>query len=453
MKFYGDRWRRSGTDFAVRIELNTPESVLHHGLQVDDGTLALVFQDGRLLSTLAPGYHTFDNVLQRVLGLNKGKYAHAVLLDMRSAEVDFSFTGLQVSAGLLVDVQARLYFQITDPATFVSSLVGEAASTFSTEDMSRRFEPEVRDALQGAIASFDLNDLLVLGGVRSQVEDAITAPLQARLAPFGMTVSGLRLVDFHGTAVESARAKLGELAQLNREFELNRRLEEALRREKVEAFRSDEEAGDYYARITDEYGLRDAEREEKRKRWMQAAENQTQVEGLRQDYQLRRQEILHRLDEQALLHEHDFTDLKVKLAQDRLRLEETLAHDKARFDLEQEQRLQKANANKTIAEQGIDTLVKLKEAKLGVRRQEDAHELDLEAQRLKLRGDASLQALLSTLSGEQADRLLKFAELEIRKGLPAEQALAMVAEKSPEIAPAVADALRARVQTSSKNEE
>jgi len=444
VKFYGDRWRRSGSDFAVRVELNTPEAVLHHGLQVDDGTLAMIFQDGRLLSTLEPGYHTFDNVLQRVLGLDKGKYAHAVLLDMRSAEVDFSFSGLQVSGGLLVDVRARLYFQITDPQAFVATMVGEAASTFTTDDLSKRFGAEVRDALQGAIAGLDLNDLLVLGGVRSQVEEAITAPLQQRLVPFGMQVAGLRLVDFHGAAVEGARAKLGELAQLNREFELNRRLEEALRREKVEAFRSEEEAGDYYSRITDEYGLKDAEREEKKKRWMQAAENQTQIEGLRLDYQVRRQEILHRLDEQALVHQSDFAGLKAKLEQDRLRLNEALAHDKARFDQEQAQRLHKASTNKTIAEQGIDTLVKLKEAKLGVRKQEDEHELNLESQRLRLRGDAPLQALIATLPAEQADRLLKLAEMEMRKGLSAEQSLAMVAEKSPEISPAVADALRAR---------
>jgi len=40
--------------------------------------------------------------------------------------------------------------------------------------------------------------------------------------------------------------------------------------------------------------------------------------------------------------------------------------------------------------------------------------------------------------------VLKLAELEMRRGLSAEQALALVAEKSPEIAPAVADALRAK---------
>jgi hypothetical protein len=56
----------------------------------------------------------------------------------------------------------------------------------------------------------------------------------------------------------------------------------------------------------------------------------------------------------------------------------------------------------------------------------------------------SSSALLAVLSGEQADRVMKLAELEMRKGLDAEQALALIAEKSPEIAPAIAEALKAK---------
>lgn len=444
VKFYGDRWRRSATDFAVRVELNTPETVLHNGLQVDEGTLALIFQNGRLLSTLEPGYHTLNNFLQRVLGLDKGKQAHAILLDMRSAETTFEISGLQVAGNLPVDVRAVLLFQITDSKTFVSSMVKTEAATFTTEDLSRSFEPEVRDALQSAIAGLDLNDLLMLGGMRARVETEVVNALQPRLAAYGLKVVGLRLVDFLGQAVEGVRSKLGELAQLNREFDLNRRLEEALRREKVESFRSEQEARDYYAKITDEFGLRDAEREQLKKRWLQAAESQTQLEGVRHDYQVRRQEILNRLDEQALEHESEMAGVTAKITRDRAVFEEELRQQQARFDVQHDQRLKKAWADKVIAEQGIDTLAKLKAVKLEARKAEDAHEIALEAERIKLRGDASLQGLIATLPAEQADRLLKLAEMEMRKGLSAEQSLALVAEKSPEIAPSIAAALQAR---------
>jgi alanyl-tRNA synthetase len=42
--------------------------------------------------------------------------------------------------------------------------------------------------------------------------------------------------------------------------------------------------------------------------------------------------------------------------------------------------------------------------------------------------------------------VLKLAELEMRRGLGAEEALALVVEKSPEIAPAIAEALKGRFE-------
>jgi hypothetical protein len=89
-------------------------------------------------------------------------------------------------------------------------------------------------------------------------------------------------------------------------------------------------------------------------------------------------------------------------------------------------------------------LRKTLELKLKTRAAQEEQELRTEAERLRLRGGASVQALLATLPGEQADRVLRLAELEMRRGLSEEQALAMVAEKSPEIAPAIAEALKAR---------
>src|SRR5438876_11162976 len=85
--FYGDRWHRSPTDFAVRVDLAVPKTVLHHGIQVDEGTLALLFQNGEFKGTLGPGYHSLNSFFEPLAGLDKGKEAHAILLDTLGAEV------------------------------------------------------------------------------------------------------------------------------------------------------------------------------------------------------------------------------------------------------------------------------------------------------------------------------------------------------------------------------
>ena len=98
-----------------------------------------------------------------------------------------------------------------------------------------------------------------------------------------------------------------------------------------------------------------------------------------------------------------------------------------------------------VARAGVEALKLVKETKHELRAKEEDLNTRLEAERLKHRGEASMQALLASMTGEQADRLLKLAELEMRKGLSVEQALALVVEKSPgEIAPAIAEALKAK---------
>ena len=167
-------------------------------------------------------------------------------------------------------------------------------------------------------------------------------------------------------------------------------------------------------------------------------------DGLQQDYVLRRTEISNRLDEQKLRHESEMLDIRHELAGARLRFEEELRQQHERFRAGLEQQVAQAETDLEVARRGVDALKLVKDAKFAARAQEEELATKVEADRLAVRGQASIAALLATVGGEHGDRLLKLAELEMRKGLSAEQALALVAEKSPEIAPAVAEILRAR---------
>lgn len=446
--FYGDRWHRSAVDFAIRVQLNTPERCLHHGLQVEEGTLALLFQNGEFKGVLEAGYHTFDNFLQRLAGLDKGKEAHAVLLDAGAADVDFAVEGVRVAEQVPVDVRLRLLFKVADAREFARRFLGEASPTFTTRDLTARFEADVREALQEMLAARAADELMCELRVRQMVEGELVARLAPVLAREGLTIEGVRLADFGGAAVETIRAKLGEMASLNREAEVNRRLEDALREEKIAAFRDEQELQDYYERVTAEYGMKSFDREAEKKRFVAAADHRDRLEGLRTDYEARRAEISNRLDEQKLKQEGEILAVRHEVEQSAVRFEEDLRQQRARFEAGQEQQVVQSRTDLEVARQGLQALREVKEAKIEARRKEEEMDMHLEGERLRMRGDASLQALLATTAGEQADRLLKLAELEMRKGLDAEQALALVAEKSPEIAGAVAEALKAKYSAS-----
>ena len=235
-----------------------------------------------------------------------------------------------------------------------------------------------------------------------------------------------------------------DINRLNRELEVNRQLADATRAGKVDAYRDEQQLQDTYDRITHEMGLNTVARTEDRKRFVQSLEQQTTMEGLQLDYATRRAEIINRLDEQKLTHQSEIADAMQKIELRRAEFAEDMRQQRERFQESQGQQVHQSKTDLEVAKQGIDALKLVKQAKLEAREKEEKLELELEAGRLQLRGNASLQALLATLEGEKADRILKLAELEMRKGLSVEQAMAMVAEKSPEIAPAIAEAMRAK---------
>lgn len=442
-QFYGDRWHRSTEDFAARVELKSPATVLHQGLQIDDGTIALVFQNGRFTGLLEPGYHTFDNFLKRLLGFDKGQAAHAILIDTQAAEVDFMLEDLRVKNQVPVDARLRLLFQVKEPKLFAERVL-DGAVDFSTRDLTNRLQGDVRAAVQAALADHGLDEILTAANARDLIERGLTMQLQPALAPLGVSLEGVRLADFGGPAVSEMRTKLGEIDRLNRELEANRRLQDAVRAGKVDAYRDEQELNDAFNRITTELGLRAADREEARKRFVQAAENKTMIEGIRLDYEARRSEIVNRLDEQRLRHQSEIADAMNAVELRKVQFAEDMRQQRERFQTGQEQQVAQARTDLEVAKQGIEALRLVKGAKLEAKKAEDQHDVAMEAERLKVRGAADIRALLATVEGEKADRLLKLAELEMRRGLSVEQAMALIAEKSPEIAPAVAEVMRAK---------
>jgi hypothetical protein len=272
------------------------------------------------------------------------------------------------------------------------------------------------------------------------------------LANYGIQSTGVRLADFAGAAIDYIREKLGDISRLNREFELNRRLRDAVRTEKVDAFRDEEQLRDYFEQVSHEFGFKSAEREQERRRFMQIAEHRYQLEGLSKDYELRRAEILNRLDEQKLRHRDEIGDVQHQLSINRSKFEEDFYQNQRRFGASLEQQHRQAITDRKVGEEGLALLRQTVAAKLQAREAEEDLALKVEAKRLQMRGDASMKALLSTLSGEQADRVLKLAELEMQRGATAHQALALVFQSSPDIPPALADALKAKLEQPAEEE-
>ncbi len=431
----------------MRVELKAPETLLRAGLQIDEGTVAVLFQAGRCQGVLDPGYHELGSFCARLFGFDKGREAHAILLDTRGGEVDFVCPDVRLRNQLPVEVRVRLLFRVADPRGFVERVVRENGS-FATADLVKVFEEEVRAAVAAVLAPCSLDELFSTPAARAALEAALSTRLQPELGRAGLGLEGLRLAQFGGQAYEGLQSKLGEIDRLNRELEINRRLQDAVREGKIDAYRDAQQAQDAMDRIAAEFRLGAEERRQEFLRVVEVTEHRTRREGLRLELETRRVELTNRLEEQKLRQVSDLLGAMHAIQVRTVQFTEELRQQELRFEAGQQEQVRQARTDLALAKTGIEALSLVRQSKREARERDEVLDLKMESERMQLRGSASLQALLATLGGEPADRVLKLAELELRKGLAPEQALALVVEQRPEIAPAIAAMLRARLSSS-----
>lgn len=434
---YYDRWQRAPGDFAVRVDLVIPNKALHHGLQLEEGTLALIFRNGIFQGILEPGYTQFDNFLQRFLGADHGGLSHAILLDAQSAEVDFYLEGITTQDALRVDVRVRVLFKVTDPKMFSDRFL-TGRSSFSQQDLSDAFFSDIRTAVQSSFGAKKLDELIDIANIRELIEGAVDSSLSRAFTGAGLKSDGVRMADITGEVVEAFRGKMAEFRRITLERELNSRLSDALRDEKVRLFKDEQELNDYYEKVTHDLGLRSAEREQDRQTFLLEAAKRLELHGLKLDWSIREEKLRQDAAAGRIERSADIESRKEYL-------DAELEENQKRFGLKQTQNVEQANTALEEAKLGVEALKLVKEAKHQAARREADLALEVEKHQLELRGSASVQSLLATLTGEQADRVMKLAEMQMRQGMTAEQSLAFIAEKSAEhFAPAVAEALKAK---------
>jgi len=336
-----------------------------------------------------------------------------------------------------VDVRLRVLFKVTDPKMFSDRFL-TGRSSFSQQDLSDAFSGDVRLAVQERLSAQPLGALLETVNLRETLEEAVMNHLVRAFAGAGLKSDGVRLADMTGEVVDSMREKMAEFRRLTLERELNSRLSDATRDEKVRLFKDEQDLNDYFEKISHEMGFKSAEREQERKRFLLEAAQQLELHGLELDWKKQQTKTLQEIEEARMRRKADLESRNEYLAAE-------LEESQKRFALKQTQDVERAKTALAEAQLGIEALKLVKDAKHEARVKEADLELEMEKHKLELRGNASMQALLATLSGEQAANVLKLAEMEMRRGMTAEQSLAFVAEKSSEhFAPAVAEALKAK---------
>ncbi len=94
----GNRWARRLGEFAARFEPSDLKALLSKGIVVEEGTQGLMFQNGRMVGVMSPGYHTVETFTQRLKNFVFGTPVSVVLVDVSQTTVTVKTTLMHTSA-------------------------------------------------------------------------------------------------------------------------------------------------------------------------------------------------------------------------------------------------------------------------------------------------------------------------------------------------------------------
>ncbi len=276
----GGVWARKPGEFARRFELDDVRFIKENGLMVQEGTVAVLLDGGKAVSTLGPGRHHPMGTLRSINWFGNPPPRAAVMVDSGECVFRVDFTGKTSGLGEVKSAPLRsaeefevgcvaeitLKFVPGNADGFVANVVKEARSV-SAKDICQLIYENALSAVRDMCTQSKIEDLVKDPERRERFEAAIMRALRDSMKGWGLEIVRAGAVEFYGAAYEEMRARYGELEKARRLVEFEKAQLEVLAASadqnaaagKRDAQR-DQEMKEYLEQLAQEKGLSEIER-------------------------------------------------------------------------------------------------------------------------------------------------------------------------------------------------
>jgi ribosomal protein L40E len=186
-------WPREEDAIVQRQEAAELLGILKKGLIIEEGTVALLMQDGAYIGSLGPGRHLVESL--------KGKLSPKCQFEKRTTYYLYDPYDLLASwkAGPFTSKGFNKWscgiecvVRLEDPSPFLHNVM-KGKPQFKQEDLEAFVEAPVQDALQAVIAGLDDDEIARFDGL-SKIEAVLLERLQKALRDSGFIVKNFRLL-------------------------------------------------------------------------------------------------------------------------------------------------------------------------------------------------------------------------------------------------------------------
>ena len=219
----GGVWDRDPGVFSQRFEAGEDARQLKEGLQIQEGTVAILLDGGSEARVLGPGRHTPEGTLRAINWFGNPPPRSIVLVASGDMVFRVAFAGLRSAEELPVDAQAEvtLRFRPSKAADFLANFLKERR-VVSADDVCGWLMAEAHSAAKDQALQSTIEDLVKDPDRRPRFEEALSRALRDLLGRNGLELIRVAAVEFSGPAYEAMRAKYGELEKARRELEFKK---------------------------------------------------------------------------------------------------------------------------------------------------------------------------------------------------------------------------------------
>ncbi len=260
----GGVWAREAGAFAQRIEIGDAKRVLQKGLQIQEGTVAVVMDSGEVKGVIEAGQYEPDGLARKINWFGNPPPRSVVLLDAGEAILALRVEGLRTSEGFPLEFygEAIVRFAGTKDAAkaFVANVL-KGGRKVTLEDLAARARPLIAQAVEEVCVTSTLEDLVKDPERRARIQERMEARLGADFAAAGLKLVRVSAAEFGGDEYEELEEKRSEWEVARRASERDAAMRQLKNRAEMGAFKDAKELAEYKEALDAEHRIGSAERQ------------------------------------------------------------------------------------------------------------------------------------------------------------------------------------------------
>jgi hypothetical protein len=293
----GGVWEKDGAVFAQRFEVGDVARLLkQENLQVQEGTVALLLDGGKLVKRLEAGRHNPASLARTVNWFGNPPPRSLIMVDAGDVRLPIEIEGLRSAEKIPLTFAGDLVLRFDAGAAdeFVGNgLKGRRELTYAA--LGELLAGEVRAEVQALCAKTPMADLAFDPERRKRLTEALREGLKRTCGRLGIAFSHVATADFEGEEYEKLVEAEGGLALKRRELEFSQAMRETLSRERMHEFKTEGELKAYAATLAQEYRIGELHRQREERVLVRGWNRQDELEDLRHGLAKETEELEHAL--------------------------------------------------------------------------------------------------------------------------------------------------------------